>query len=156
MTNCLSWFEKIFNVKVHWNFFASSHGKGQVDRMSTIKQIAANIVTSRKRMITDSSTFANDMESKSKVKVFHIRSQDGADRMAKFRLCQLVKNAPALPGIYGAHHLEFTGNINIMYPCTNATYTINNLPEDTPNSKLLMKQRLKSIECLPLLRTILH
>ena len=126
-------------------FFASSHGKGPVDRVGgTIKRIAANAVTSCKGMITDSSTFADTVESKSKVKVFHITSQDVADRMAEFGLCQLVKNAPALPGISGAHHLEFSGNIVIMY--TNTTYTINNLPEDTPpNLKLLMNQRSKSV-----------
>ena len=31
IANCLSWFEKTFNAKVYWNFFASSHGKGPVD-----------------------------------------------------------------------------------------------------------------------------
>ena len=107
------------------------HGKGPVDGIGgTIKQIAANLVPSCKGMITDSSTFVDIVESKSKVKVFHITSQDFTDRMAEFGLCQLVKNAPALSGISGAHHLEFSGNIVIMHTYTNATYTINNLLED--------------------------
>ena len=103
-------------------------------------------------MITDSITFADAVESKSKVKVFHITSQDVADRMAEFGLHQL-----ALPGISGAHHLEFSGNIIIMHLYTSTTYTINNLPEDTLNLKLLMKQRSKSIaKYLSFLCTILQ
>ena len=44
-----------------------------------------------------------------------------------------------------------------MHLHINATYTINNLPEDTPNLKLLMKQRSKPIaECWSLLHTILQ
>ena len=58
-------------------------------------------------MITNSNTIADAVESKLKVKVFHITSQDVADRIPESGLCQLVKNAPALPGISGAHHLEF-------------------------------------------------
>ena len=91
IANCILWFEKTFNVKVHWNFFASSHAKGSVDGIGgTIERIAANLVTSRKEMITDSSEFTDAVESKSKVKVFHITSQDVADRMAEFGLCHLV------------------------------------------------------------------
>ena len=91
IANCISWIEKTFNVKVHWNFFASSHGKGSVDGIGgTIERIAANLVTSRKEMITDSSKFADVVESKSKVKVFHITSEDVADRMAEFGLYHLV------------------------------------------------------------------
>ena len=118
IANCLSWFEKTFNAKVYWNFFASSHGKGPVDGIGdTIKQTAANVVTSHKGMITDSSIFADAVESISKVKAFHITSQDVAIRLAGFGLCQLVKNAPALPGISRAHHLEFLGNL-VKCTCT--------------------------------------
>ena len=99
-------------------FFASSHGKGPVDGIGdTIKQTAANVVTSHKGMITDSCIFADAVESISKVKAFHITSQDVAIRLAGFGLCQLVKNAPALPGISRAHHLEFLGNL-VKCTCT--------------------------------------
>ena len=73
-------------------------------------------------MITDSSTIADAVESKSKIKVLYITSQDVADRMAEFGLCQFVKIALA----FGAHHLEFSGNTVIMHQYTNATYTIIN------------------------------
>ena len=68
-------------------------------------------------MITDSSIFADAVESISKVQAFHITSQDVAIRLAEFGLCQLVKNAPALPGISRAHHLEFLGNL-VKCTCT--------------------------------------
>ena len=134
-------------------FLHQATAKDQFDRIGgTIKRIATNVVIFHKGMITDSITFADAVESKSKVKVFHITSQDVADRMAEFGLHQL-----ALPGISWAHHLEFSGNIIIMHLYPSTTYTINNLPEDTLNLKLLMKQRSKSIaKYLSLLCTILQ
>ena len=96
-------------------------------------------------MITDSSTIADAVESKSKIKVLYITSQDVADRMAEFGLCQFVKIALA----FGAHHLEFSGN-TVTAPVHKCHIHHNQsiflkIPSPSPNLKLLMEAEVKII-----------
>lgn len=129
VANCLKWFEQKFNLKIHWNFFAASHGKGPVDGIGgTIKRLAGNIVTSRKIIVNDSLSFAKAVEYACKVKVLHVSSAEVKEKIESSGLGKLIKNSLLVPGIFSAHHLEFTEAGVIMHPYTDATYQVNKLP----------------------------
>ena len=49
---------EIYNIKITWNFSAISHGKGPVDGVgATMKQIAADMVRRRERIINNLEDF---------------------------------------------------------------------------------------------------
>ena len=51
---------EIYNIKITWNFSAISHGKGPVDGVgATMKQIAADMVRRRERIINNLEDFYN-------------------------------------------------------------------------------------------------
>ena len=93
---CLPWFESKLNLTVHWNFFASSHGKGPVYVIGrTTKRLTANIVTSHKGIITDSHSFVKTAESSPKVKVLHVTSTDIKQKLSSCGLNVLIKKCCA-------------------------------------------------------------
>ena len=88
-------------------FFASSHGKGPVDRIGgMIKQLTATEVIKRKAIITDHLSFFKAVRDISAIKVSNITAAELNQRINTSKLKAIIDNAPPLPGIFSDHCLK--------------------------------------------------
>ena len=64
-------------LKICWNFFATSNGKGPVDGIGgTIKKMAMQKVIQRKLYITNAASFYDAVNGESNVKVFLVEAEE--------------------------------------------------------------------------------
>ena len=118
-------FESKYNLKVCCNFFSSRHKNGPADGIAVTSQIlAANIVNSRKRVLTDSHSFVKAAESSSIVKVLHVTGTDMKENFSSCGVNVVIKNVVALPGIFSTHHLACVEDETVMHPYTDANYFV--------------------------------
>ncbi len=98
--------EKKYDRKVEWNFFAASHGKGQVDGIGgALKRHVRSKVMSGECEVRNAAEFVNAVDIKSKVNTILMHESQAQDRLASFGLLKIWEKAPALKGISGFHHL---------------------------------------------------
>ena len=99
----IPWFEEKYSIKLCWNFFASSHGKGHVDGIGgTIKRIATQKVIHRKLSITDALiTFCQAVRNDSKVNANKIRKIFNNTKFG-----DIVNNASEKLGIFSSYCLK--------------------------------------------------
>ena len=97
------------NVKLSWNFSATSHGKGPIDGVgATLKRQAMEKVQTRKCVIKNTGEFFNAVQG-SNIKVTMINSTE-LEKYAKDYLEKLFCNATPIQGISAYHFLEPTDN----------------------------------------------
>lgn len=112
-------FEKIFNIKIYWNFFATSHGKGCVDGFgSVVKNRVRRLVNSRKAVVNSSIDFVNAFNSEeSVINVIHMSESEAQKIRSKLNLDHIFDNARPLPDIFTFHHLH-TVDGKVIGSCT--------------------------------------
>ena len=99
--------EEQHGLKLCWNFFAASHGKGPVDAIGgTIKRIAAQKVIQRKVLITDVLTFYEAVKNETLVNVYFVSIKDTNNTISNFEIEDLFKKAPTKPGIFSSHQIQ--------------------------------------------------
>ena len=97
------------DIQIDYNSFAASHGKGAVDgTRGTIKRLAGRCVVTGKSIFTDSVSFFNAVNNKSKVKVFHVPTAEIKNQISGKSTKELLDNAQSLPGIFKAHFFKNT------------------------------------------------
>ena len=108
-------------------FFATSHGKGPVDGIGgVVKRMATQKVIQRKVNITNTASFYDAINGESNVKVFLIEAEE-IRNVVETNLGTVISAAPALPGIFNAHHLQHTDGKIHLKPYFTATYCVNQL-----------------------------
>lgn len=128
-------FETRFHLKIIWNFFATSHGKGPVDGIGgTVKRQVATRVYQRRAVVKDAESFFKcALECCGCINVYFKSASQIADELIEFQ--PLFNTAPVLPGISSAHELTVADDKEIKMksysceptiPCmeTNATQSI--------------------------------
>ena len=81
----LSWLQAETDIQTGWNFLAASHGKGAVDGIGgTIKRLTGRRTVTAKSIITDSVSFFNAVNNKSKVKVFLVPTAEIKNHFQEF------------------------------------------------------------------------
>lgn len=77
-------FEKLFNIKIYWNYFATSHGKGCIDGIgATTKMIVRKHIRSRDCIVNNSADF---------VKAFNLTtSKIGIEEVSEREICEINK-----------------------------------------------------------------
>ena len=97
----IPWLEERNGLKLCWNFFGASHGKGPVDATSgTIKRIVTQKVIQRKVLITDALTFFEAVKNDTLVNVYFVLK---ILKISNFKIDDLFKKAPTKPGIFSAY-----------------------------------------------------
>ena len=67
----IPWLQEKHRLKIFWNFFATSHGKGPVDGFGgVVKRMATQKVIQRKVNISDNGSFYDAINGESNVEVF--------------------------------------------------------------------------------------
>ena len=122
----IPWLQEKQKLKICWNFFATSHGKGPVDGIGgVVKRMATQKVIQREVNITNAASFYDAINSESNVKVFLIEAEE--INVAETKLGTVISAAPALPGIFNVHHLQHTDGKIHLKPYFTATYCVNQL-----------------------------
>jgi len=107
-------FEKKFDIKVVWNYFATSHGKGPVDAIGDIvKRQVSTKVLQRRAIVKDSESFYKcALEACSGVNIYHITSSKIKAELNKNQA--IFETAQPLAGIKSKHQISFDNNKIMM------------------------------------------
>lgn len=102
----ISALEEKHNVKIKWNYFATSHHKGPVDGIKgTIKRQVWTLVSNRKAVITDATSFCTTTNRASNVKVIEIKTKEIEERNFKHEL-EVFEKASVVKGIKSFHRIQ--------------------------------------------------
>ena len=87
IATAIPWVDKKYSVKLCWNFFASSHGKGPVDGIGgAIKIIATHKVIQWKLSIKDAFSFYQAVRNESKVNVYFVSADKIREMFNKIKV----------------------------------------------------------------------
>lgn len=98
--------ENDFNLKIEWNFFATSHGKGAVDGIGGLtKRLVWNEVRSKKKVLNNAQDFFLCAKSKStKIEMMYVDSTIIKDY--KNFLDNRWNNIHSIPGVQSRHFFK--------------------------------------------------
>lgn len=101
-------FESLFPIKIIWNYFATSHGKGAVDGIgAVVKNKVKRMVNSRKAIVNDASDFVSAYKTEnSLIEVTLVTPEEISDINAELELEYVFETAEALPNISNFHQLQ--------------------------------------------------
>ena len=126
----IPWLEEKYSIKLFWNFFVSSHGKGPVNWIGcTTKRIVTQKVIQQKLSITDALSFYQAVRNESKVNVF-VSVNEIREMFNNTELGDIVKNAPEKPGIFSSHSLKHVAGCIEMLPYSTASCLVNELNKE--------------------------
>lgn len=108
IASLIPFFEEMFKIKIVWNFFAASHGKGCVDGIgSVVKNKVKRLVKSRKGTVYSSSDFVSLFNTEpSLIKVIDMPKSQIDQIRSKLKLDELFDKAPNVKGIFNFHQLK--------------------------------------------------
>ncbi len=99
--------EKKHNIKIKWNYFATSHGKGPVDGIGgSTKRFVWQNVSSRKKMVKDAGSFVDAASNMPKVQVEEMTSASINERNSSLDLDNVFESAVAIKNIASMHFIE--------------------------------------------------
>lgn len=106
--------ETVFKLKVFWNFFATSHGKGSVDGIgAAVKNRVKRLVKSRHAIVNCSKNFAEAYNSEdSVIEVMDMNEKEMKKIHKDLQLDEVFGSAPIVSDIFGFHQIQaIDGNI---------------------------------------------
>ena len=108
--------ENKHDVKITWNFLATSHGKGPVDGIGAAIRHVWNMVKSRQNQVTNATSFTSTSETMPNVEVIEMTSE--MINNMELGLDDVFKNAVTLQSIANVHCVTVNGNDINMYTIT--------------------------------------
>lgn len=101
-------FEKHFKIKIFWNFFATSHGKGCVDGIgAVVKNRVRRLVNSRQAIVNCSSDLVEAFNSEdSVIRVLDMTECEATKIRCDLNLDVAFDNAAPIPNIFSCHQLQ--------------------------------------------------
>lgn len=101
-------FEEIFKIKIYWNFFATSHGKGCVDGIgAVVKNRVRRLMNSRQKIVNGSSDFVDGFNSENSViGVMNMTECEAEKIRSDLKLDDIFNSAKAVPKIFSYHQLQ--------------------------------------------------
>ena len=109
--------EKFHDIRLRWNYFATSQGKGPSDALGgLVKRIVHRQVMTRHDDVRDANTFAQSLErSKSTTAKVFVINQDQIDKAAEdLQLESLWDGLKSFPGTVNTHMMKSVSNGHIM------------------------------------------
>lgn len=100
--------ENAMKIKIFWNFFATSHGKGCVDGIgAVVKNRVKRLVKTRQQIVNCSTDFARAFNSEnSVVKVTHMTDNETKEIRMLLKLDGVFDSAPPITDIFNHHQLQ--------------------------------------------------
>ncbi|ESO95533.1 hypothetical protein LOTGIDRAFT_160697 [Lottia gigantea] len=100
-------------VRIRWNYFATSHGKGlKNDGIGgNAKRIVHRLIMSRSAVVSDSQSFANALRSSgTSINVVELTEDDIKEKCKMFDVETLCSGLQTFPGIISTHCAQSVGN----------------------------------------------
>ncbi|XP_037050033.1 uncharacterized protein LOC119085183 isoform X2 [Bradysia coprophila] len=101
-----------FKIKIIWNFFATSHGKGCVDGIgAVVKNRVKRIVKSRKAIVNCAQDFVDSFNSEpSTIELIHFSTDDFEKSFKKFQIDATFQDAAPVANIFNSHQFQVVGS----------------------------------------------
>ena len=122
------------NMNIHWNFFATSHGKGPVDGIGgAVKRYVWTSVIQRKEIVVNrASSLVEVAGGMPQVSGLDMTTSDIETRNEALKLKVVFADAPAIKGIAGFHYLTIEDGHCVPFILTNYLLFFNeSIPHDT-------------------------
>lgn len=118
-------FEKKLNLKIFWNFFATSHGKGCVDGIgATAKMLVRRQVLSRKFSVNSATDFANALKSKgTTIEIEEVTDAEVEKINKELNTALVFTNAKNVKNIASSHHLQVQNDTIISFLTSKLGYS---------------------------------
>ena len=98
--------QKLSNILITWNYFASSHGKGAVDGIGgTIKRHVYNAVLKRNHNVQNSKSFEHAARSCESITCLRMDSCEISQFAEKHKLKEIFDQSKQIKGIKSVHKL---------------------------------------------------
>lgn len=104
----LIFFEERFKIKIVWNFFATSHGKGCVDGLgAVVKNRVKRLVKSRKAIVNCAKSFVDTFNLESSVIDLIFMSENEAKQIHNnLKLNDVFSSAPPVKNVFSYHQMQ--------------------------------------------------
>lgn len=118
--------ETRFKIKIIWNYFATSHGKGCIDGIgATSKCIVRKHIKARDCIVNSASDFVDAFNrTKSHIKVEEMTEKNFAIENKILGVKNIFKNAKDVRAIASAHQIQVIDGKIIIYTTSNEGYKI--------------------------------
>lgn len=116
--------ETVFHVKVFWNFFATSHGKGSVDGIgAVVKNRVRRLVKSRHAIVHCSNDFAEAFNKEdSVIELMNMNEKEAFKIRQVLELDKLFGSAPAVADIFSFHQIQLIDGKIMGFPTSREGY----------------------------------
>lgn len=101
-------FEKLFNIKIYWNYFATSHGKGCIDGIgATTKMIVKKHIRSRDCVVNNSTDFVKAFNmTTSKIAIEEVSKRDIDEINTNLNVTEMYSSAQNISQIASKHQIQ--------------------------------------------------
>lgn len=105
-------FERLFSIKIYWNFFPTAHGKGCIDGIgAVVKSKVRRLVATRKKIVNNAKDFVEAFNSeKSSIEVVEMSPSDIESISNSLDLNQIFMKAPTVKNITKFHQMQVVDN----------------------------------------------
>lgn len=120
-------FEKMFKIKLIWNYFPTAHGKGCIDGLgAVVKSKVKRLVKLRRKIVNNAKQFVEAFNSeKSSVETMEVTTEEIQKIYAKLKLEDVFQGAPAVKNISKCHQLQSVNNIVTGFLTSKDGYAFN-------------------------------
>lgn len=118
--------EKRFNIKIIWNYFATSHGKGCIDGIGAkVKCIVRQHIRARDCLVNSASDFvAAFNRTESRITVEKMTDEDFINENKILGVNKIFKDAKDVRAIALAHQIQIIGGKTSIYVTSNEGYKL--------------------------------
>lgn len=119
-------FESEFGIKIYWNYFATSHGKGCIDGIgATAKMIVRKHILSRECIVKSSSDFVAAFDrTESIIAIEEVNDNDFSDINNILNVHALFDNAKSIRDIASAHQIQVINGVITTFKTSKQGYNL--------------------------------
>lgn len=117
-------FEKLFNIKIYWNYFATSHGKGCIDGITaTTKMIVRKHIRSRDCVVNNSTDFVKAFNmTTSQIAIEEVSERDIDEINTTLNVTAMYSTAQNISRIASKHQIQVINNKIITHITSSQGY----------------------------------
>lgn len=120
-------FESKYNIKIFWNYFATSHGKGCVDGIGAIaKTVVRKHIRARDCLVNSASDFLKAfLRTESTIIMEEVNDEEITATNLNLNTDTIFSNAKDVRNISYAHHIQFNDGKIITHETSKHGYNLN-------------------------------
>lgn len=117
-------FEKEFDLKIYWNYFATSHGKGCIDGIgATVKMVVRKHIRARDSIVNSASDFVSAFHrTESTIAIEEVTEKDFEEINTMFGAAEVFKQAKVVRDIASAHQIQAINQKIVTFKTSNQGY----------------------------------